>query len=338
MFEVRLTEPDVAAIGIVVAEVTSRHTSVEEPDFLRLAGGYAQELPRGLREPLNEFRLAEPSGGCLITGYTVDDERIGDTPAHWDSVAGGSTLAEEIFFFLTGSLLGEPFGWATEQNQRVMHDVLPIRGHENRQINSASEALIWWHTEDAFHPYRADYVGLMALRNPDKVETSFVCVDDLQLAAEHVEVLFQPRFVIKPDESHRPDESLDRATVSPLLERSYQRIEHMLDAPEKVAVLFGDPASPYLRLDPYFMDRQQEDAEAMRALDAIIEQIDAKLGGVALAPGDIVFVDNYRAVHGRRPFVATYDGKDRWLKRLNVTRDLRKSRDSRQHATSRVLF
>ena len=57
----------------------------------------------------------------------------------------------------------------------------------------------------------------------------------------------------------------------------------------------------------------------------------------ALAPGDFIFVDNYKAVHGRKPFKAHYDGTDRWLKRVNITRDLRKSRDGRLSPDSRVI-
>ena len=54
--------------------------------------------------------------------------------------------------------------------------------------------------------------------------------------------------------------------------------------------------------------------------------------------GDFAFIDNYQAVHGRKPFRARYDGRDRWLKRINVVRDLRKSRESRLSAASRVLY
>jgi len=39
-------------------------------------------------------------------------------------------------------------------------------------------------------------------------------------------------------------------------------------------------------------------------------------------------------VHGRKPFTARFDGTDRWLKRVCITRDLRKSRDARAHSTS----
>jgi hypothetical protein len=51
----------------------------------------------------------------------------------------------------------------------------------------------------------------------------------------------------------------------------------------------------------------------------------------------VLFVDNYRAVHGRRPFTARYDGTDRWLKRIGVSRDLRRSRDAGATGAARVI-
>jgi L-asparagine oxygenase len=47
---------------------------------------------------------------------------------------------------------------------------------------------------------------------------------------------------------------------------------------------------------------------------------------IVLAPGDLAFVDNRLAVHGRTAFRARYDGRDRWLQRMFVQRDLRRSR------------
>ena len=107
--------------------------------------------------------------------------------------------------------------------------------------------------------------------------------------------------------------------------------------PERIPVLFGDPCAPYVRMDPYFMD-PVDDPCAQEALNALTQQIDAALEDQVLEPGDFAFIDNFQAVHGRKPFKARYDGRDRWLKRVNVVRDLRKSRDSRLSAASRVLY
>jgi hypothetical protein len=44
-----------------------------------------------------------------------------------------------------------------------------------------------------------------------------------------------------------------------------------------------------------------------------------------LQPGDIIFIDNNRAVHGRSSFSPKYDGKDRFLIRCFAAFDLVKS-------------
>jgi hypothetical protein len=67
--------------------------------------------------------------------------------------------------------------------------------------------------------------------------------------------------------------------------------------------LFGDPKSPYIRFDPYCMDRPETE-EARSAMDSLIRAIDENLTGVALQPGECLFIDNYKAVHGRNFFPA----------------------------------
>jgi Fe(II)/alpha-ketoglutarate-dependent arginine beta-hydroxylase len=199
-----------------------------------------------------------------------------------------------------------------------------------------------WHTEDAFHPYRADYIGLMCLRNPFRTETTVADMDDIAIPEDTLKILFEDRFVFHPDEAHFPHNRDPNATVVPgteaVLARSYARIEQMARHPEKVAVLFGDPASPYVRLDSDAIDRRAADPEAAAALDVFMGEVDRHLSGVILEPGDVMFVDNYRAVHGRQPFRANFDGRDRWLKRVNIARDLRRSREARTSATSRVVY
>jgi hypothetical protein len=164
----------------------------------------------------------------------------------------------------------------------------------------------------------------------------------LKLDPADRQILSEPRFYIRPDESHLPK---NRHTVNPqldnlgrLIEAAYERIHQMNTNPQKVPILFGDFQSPYMCLDPYFMDLDQLDPEARRALEALIQAIDEHIEEVALKAGDVCFIDNYRAVHGRNPFKARYDGNDRWLKRINITRDIRKSRNARLSSSARVIF
>jgi enduracididine beta-hydroxylase len=337
-----LVDDEIAAIDAITDELAGRYQTVESLEFQRESRIYAEELPRRVRRALNEFRTQETAGVFVLSGMPVDDVKLGATPAHWKNKPVPSpSLGHDMLFYLASCLLGDPIGWATQQDAYIMHDVLPIKGHEHEQMGSGSEELLTWHTEDAFHPLRTDYLGLMCLRNPDKVETTYADVADLEIDDETRAVLSAERFTILPDNSHqqrnRGDLQDEDPEIADLRRRSYARIERMTTAPEPLAVLFGDPRSPYLRIDPYFMEHVQG-PEERAALDKISASIDEAMTGVSLTPGDILFIDNYRVVHGRKPFKARFDGTDRWLRRLNVARDLRKSREFRPGAESRVIY
>ena len=338
-----LRDDDVASIDRLVEEVCERYDSVESAELQRNCQVYAAELPRRLRAELNEFRISESSAAIVVSGLPVDDAEIGPTPSGWqDWPEPAPTLRHDVTFLLIAALLGDPIAWATQQDGRLMHSVFPIKEHEGEQIGWGSKELLTWHTEDAFHPMRTDYLGLMCLRNPDAVETTLADIADVRIDADAAKILGEDQFHILPDNSHRaenqigPDNDED-PRITELRRRSQQRVESALTDPQPVPVLFGDPADPYLRIDPYYMRGQHHGAQA-RALEAIGAAIDTAMGGVVLDPGDIVFIDNFRAVHGRKPFQARFNGTDRWLRRLNIARDLRKSREYRLDAASRVIF
>ncbi len=332
-----LTPDEIFSIQRLLGRVAARVRSVEDECFLGEASLLAHELPLRLRTFLLNFKLAEPDEGfCVISDYPVDHSKIGSTPSHWNTDEGRArTLEEEILFALLASMLGDVFGWATQQNGRVIHEVLPVREYAQEQISIGSEQPIWWHNEDAFHPYRGDYVGLMCLRNPHNIATTVASVESVKLDPRLIEVLSQPRFIIRPDKSHLAENN-DLGDDDGVVTRAFDRICEMQQSVQKVPVLSGGPRSLYIRIDPYFME-PADDAEAQTALDALINSIDEQLREVVLVPGDICFIDNYKAVHGRRSFTARYDGSDRWLKRINVTRDLRKSRGVRPSSLSRII-
>jgi Fe(II)/alpha-ketoglutarate-dependent arginine beta-hydroxylase len=345
MWRLELTESEIESIRTLITGIAAEYRSVEDPDFLNNACLYAHELPRRVRTFLSDFRLKEPEVGvCIISGYPMDLSAIGATPTHWKWRSDAQrSLHEQILFVLHGSLLGDLLGWATQQDGYLVHDIFPIQGNESEQLGTGSEQLLWWHTEDAFHPYRADYVGFLCLRNPDNIATTIGRADIKKLDPAQIEILFQPRFTVRPDESHQKKNESDlRQTRQPdyirdSVNTAYEKILKFNAEPEKISILFGSPDMPYLRLDPYFMDPLDSDPEAQRALNALIALIDASLVDLVLVSGDFCFIDNYRVVHGRRSFKARYDGNDRWIKRISMARDLRKSRSARASSTSRMI-
>lgn len=337
MNKIVLDSEEIGNVQSLVKTIASQYQSVEHSNFLRDVTLFAHQLPLKLRKALNDFRTLETFPGiCLISGYPIDQKKIGKTPSHWNARSDISpALEEEIFLMLCGSLLGEVFGFLTEQNGRLVNDVLPIKEHESDQVGSSSDVVLGWHNEDAFHPFRADYLGLMCMRNPYHAVTRYVSIDMICLDQREKELLFESHFVIRPDNAHlhhlQELENLDH-----IQRAAIQRIHKMAADREKVPVLFGDIQSPYINLDPYYMD-PIEDVEAAAAFENLVQRIETNAHDLDLQPGDIVFIDNYKTVHGRKPFKAMYDGNDRWLKRINITRDLRKSRAARSSSESRIL-
>lgn len=328
-----------------LAETFVKEHAVERPEtFEELLGElavYAHRLPERLRAVLTEFRLTgRPHGGLVLTNLPVDETAVGATPSDYTAVPGGAevTTATAVLL-LIGSLLGDPFSYLSQQRGKLVLDVFPIAGHEEQQLGSSSASLLEWHNEDAFHPHRADWVMLLCLRNPDTVPTMFAPVVDLKVPDEQREVLFEERFVILPDESHTAAFNSETTGFDANSRQAdaFARIQRMNLTPERISILSGDPDSPYVRIDPAFMQHGLDDPAAEQALEATIEAFTACMKDVALTTGELLIIDNKRAVHGRRPFQARYDGTDRWLRRINVSADLRSSSGRRFGAHGRAL-
>jgi len=324
---------EIDQIERLLCEISRRYRQTDTPQFLGDVNVLAHELPRRLRLYINEMRLSENGSLFMVSGLPIDEQRLTSTPVHWRD-RGEAGRQEEFFLVLCASLLGDVFGWATQQDGRLVNEVLPVQRHENQQLGTASAVELTWHTEDAFHPYRADYLGLLCLRNPQRVATTVCRLSDVGPTLT-LPVLWETRFLIRPDNSHLPQHN-----SADVVDRGWDyftRILEMSNHPHEVSVLYGSRTAPCWRIDPDFIDVRPGDEAAREALQQLIEAISESLFDVVLMPGDILFLDNHRAVHGRRPFRASYDGNDRWLKRINVTRDLRKSEDARGHPLLRMI-
>jgi Fe(II)/alpha-ketoglutarate-dependent arginine beta-hydroxylase len=311
---------------------TSEHAPID-PVFYDRNWAAVDCLPAGLRNFLENFRRSESHAACLIHGLPVDDNRIGPTPRHWDiPAAENSALVQELILALCGMALGEPFTWATLQSGRVVQNILPITGEEKRQNGYSSEVLLEFHTEDAFHPRRCDYLLLFGLRNLDRVPTILADVRDLRLADDVREVLSQERFAILPDDEHIRQLAA-RNPGHPALARAIR----MRDEPTPTAVFFGDRINPYLRIDRPFMRCAPGDAVAEAALNLLMGELERVQEDVVVGPGTMLVIDNYQAVHGRRAFRDRSDGLDRWLKKITVSRDLRRQAVDGETAHHRIL-
>lgn len=291
-------------------------------------------LPDGLRGALERFRRTEDHVGFLVHGFPVDDDAVGATPEHWERTdPSGSTREPDHFLAMCSTALGDPYNWLTLQLGRMVQDVLPIRGDEDRPTGHGSEALLELHTEDCFHPDRCDYLLLLGMRNDEHVPTALSSVRDVKLSDEDLDALMRPDFYNLPDDEHIR-QLRTRFPDHPALARA----EEMERNPEAVPVLFGDRERPYVRVDQTFTRCVADRPGAQRAFDNLIAELERVQQAVVIDQGTLLIVDNYLAVHGRKPFRPKYDGRDRWLKRMIVSRDLRKASASILPDSRRVLF
>jgi alpha-ketoglutarate-dependent taurine dioxygenase len=303
----------------MIAGITDRYTHAEDPRLLNELWRYVRQLPEVILEALHAYKYSEDNFGVLlIRGFGIDDEKIGKTPVELVCNRNNPrTLEEDIFLALCSSVLGDLVGWRFQRNGDIINDIIPLKGHEHLQAGTSSAAALQWHVEEAFHDYRADNLALLCMRNPAHIETTFASVACLRLEEDVRDILFQPRYRFNP----------------------YGDFVHGFGGRDGYApVLFGDYYNPYVRIDPADMQAGSGDTAAAEALEVIIKAFNACLRPVVLRKGDICFVDNYRVVHGRNSFTPRFDGYDRWLKRVNIVRDLRKSRDARSSACSRVIL
>ncbi|MFD5113059.1 TauD/TfdA family dioxygenase [Streptomyces sp. NPDC058391] len=317
--DLSLTEQAARECAAVLDAVGEEFDAADDPRFLRKAGDFASRLPAGVRDAVQELRYAESVAALVIRGGPVRGAD-GPTPAHWKERDPAATVRQDFWLALVTARLGDPIGWSSLQDGRLFNDMLPIEGEELQQTGHSSEADLELHIEDCFSDERCDALALLCLRNHDRVPSSLVTTAALDLGRLDVDTLFSPRFLIMPDAEH---------------------LRRTGDTPESAArlrpVMFGSRHAPYLRVDLPYTRARPGDERAARALEKLAEQLGRGATTVNLDEGDLLLVDNYRALHGRGTFQPRYDGTDRWMRRLTVVRDLRRSRGLRGGADDRVI-
>lgn len=262
-------------------------------------------LPADLIEALLRFRrYGNEEGVVVIRGLPIDEQKIGATPTHW-SLNAQSKQSYETEMYLIGcaSLLGEIFTFSSQYDGSLIQNLVPMPAHANEQLGTGSKVFLDWHTEDAFHSLRADFVGLLCLRSDPTAATTFASIKRMRLPDRYKTLLFEDNFHIGIDKAHGGSGNPDEASC--------------------VSVLFGRYDDPYLRLDPSYMKARSDKPEAQEALDYIISEIPLAARQFVLQQGDLLFFDNYRIVHGRTAFQPRFDGTDRWLQRANISANFR---------------
>ncbi|MGV9680158.1 TauD/TfdA family dioxygenase [Nocardia sp. NPDC003482] len=278
--------------------------ALTDPRLVELIDAGAAALPATVRAAVRAPRTS--AGAAVVSGLPVHEAELGPTPRDWRQAAAWSgeprhrhaSFELDLAMLLLARSAGEPFGWAGQQDGRLVNNIVPSPGHEHEQSGASSTTLLCPHTEDAFHPRRAHLLMLGCLRNPDAVGTTVSSVREVALDDRQRRRLREPMLPILPDVSYGAD--FHRYPSTP------------------VATLGGDDASPTLRYDPAYTPLDEADDEYRCAYAHLGAELERVCRTAVLRPGELLLVDNDVVVHGRVPFTPRYDGTDRWLKRVNI--------------------
>lgn len=274
------------------------------------------EMPRRLRRALVEFARKSNGDGVLLLRNLPQDPEVPPTPTRSGQLALKASHASELWMCCVASALGEPVAYLQEKQGSIFQDVFPTAQNADKLSSESSSILLDFHTEIAFHPYMPEYLLLYGLRqDPDKqARTIFSSVR---------------RFfhLLPPGDRDALFSDLFRTGV----DYSFGNVDELQGVGPLVSVLYGDRLDPFLRYDLDLMVGQTPEAQqALRVVRELVNQVKAD---VVIAPGCLLVLDNRRCVHARSDFKAYYDGRDRWLQRMAVVRDLEPSQRDRVRGT-----
>ncbi|GHH71736.1 hypothetical protein GCM10018793_07610 [Streptomyces sulfonofaciens] len=319
VLRLELTSEEAAKTRELLEEILADPRMTDQFFFLEKAAVLAHELPRRVRETLYDFKRHEAESVLHVVGSPVLLNGAEPTPTRHIEIEPGYRINEaQVLHGLYGSLLGEAIGFTSQRAGSVYNTVAPLPSLAGVSNSSSGSTFDFgFHVEDAFHEARADFLGLVCMRNDEQAGTTVSCVDGIDnLKPQEREALFQPRFAIR----HNP---------------IHENVEARPD--DLKPVFFGRPDRPYLRVNFAAMDLTQYSGVELSALERLREHLERNKVTITLQAGEFVYVDNFRCAHARDAFDPLPPGRSRWLSRVVFTSDLRKSAALRADTMSRAI-
>ena len=299
-----LTAEQSAAIREIAAAITANPNA--DPDaFCRQALAASYQLPAELRAAVLNFSdVGSDTGIMVVRGLYVDEDLV-DTPLdNSQGLAARTHFVKEMGAI--AHLLGTMIGYEAENGGRLVQDMVPNPKLAMTQQSQSSKVELEAHTEQCFSDYRPDYVILGALRGDPNAFTYAYAARKFvtHFSEEELKALRQPHWMTQIDDSFKPFIPDPNAVRGPY------------------PILTGPEDDPYILIDQDLMHGVTREAQEL--LNKVIQTYVENRDGHALQAGDLLMLDNPRAMHGRSQYTPRFDGKDRFIARGFVVRDRRR--------------
>ncbi|MDZ4786287.1 MAG: TauD/TfdA family dioxygenase [bacterium] len=202
-----------------------------------------------------------------------------------------------LFLLALGASLGEVFSYSTHRDGKLVFDIYPVKADSGEQLGTGTK--LDWHTDDAHAPDQCDFICLLCLQGDPNALTLVTNPDwFMRVKPETQKTLMENLYTIRPDKSYHGAEPL----VTPPIKQD-------------------DAGVIELRYDPEFTEAPDETAQkALLSLETVFAENST---AIEMESGDFMVVNNKVAAHARSNFAPAYErGKDRWLKRVIVRKQL----------------
>ena len=294
----------------ILKDIAARfsYNPTKEPDlFCQEAKELSSLLPKKIKQRLLDFAKNGNKNGFLLLKNIHLNESV-DTPKTNKLYVGEQTLLAKIQCVML-SFIGHIIAYEAEGEGHLVQDIVPVKNMENNQTSVGSTIELEVHTEQAFSRLKPDVLSLGCLKGDLNAFTYILPVGRIidNVDREEIEMFFQPLWKTKVDLSFKLNghEFIDGDVRGPL------------------SILNGSFFDPTLVFDQDLMFGTTELAKDM--ITKIVDIYYNHRIKYNLQPGEIILIDNNRAIHGRSSFFPKYDGNDRFLVRSFGTFDYEKS-------------
>jgi L-asparagine oxygenase len=282
--------------------------------FCKQAKECSENVPQYLKDILVNFALKGNDNGFLLikTEGFVDENSIEKTPEGNNNRVGEKTLLARVQSILV-NVIAEIISYEAECYGRLFQDVVPIKTMETQQTSMGSNIELEIHTEQAFSKLKPDILSLACLRGDLEALTYILPVQLIleNLTENEILSLYDPLWKIGVDLSFKLNNQIDGELRGP------------------IPILQGSHIDPILVFDQDLMIGINNEANVLK--NKIVNIYHEHKYQHNLKPGEIIFIHNLHAVHGRSRFLPRYDGFDRFLIRCFSVFDFEKSSYARDN-------
>jgi L-asparagine oxygenase len=254
-------------------------------------------LPKRIKQTLVDFHKHTRETGCMMISNIplVEAETNINTNTLFDPPM---QLYKTQSLFVNAIPYTEMLSYEAEGGGKLFQNIFPKKSMANEQTSLGSTELEI-HSEQAFSKVRPDILSLACLRGDSNAMTYILPVNTIlgNMDKEEIELLKSPLWNFGVDLSFKINN------------------EDFIDGYKRgpYPIITGVPEYPLLRFDQDLISGITDRANAL--VKKIIDIYYKHRITYNLKPGEMLLIDNHRAVHGRSQFYPKYDGNDRFLTR-----------------------